>query len=490
MRLTGIQPSRLSVVPRRSRSVIPPSQDRDVFANSLEKTLAAHRSSNRARLIRKTYPRAPAAGLIRLEVPPENRPGYQPPQVSPSTLEKSVPKPSVARRRWRKQDSSNPSSPETRSTANGFPRDSKKLSDLRPWLSHLVAPDATGDAIVYLDAEIRALDDYLRPSSLQTNQVAQIGAEIASLLHQVSDAPRLFGSRRTGLAVAHSAVDFILPFQDRARSLSRARMPSATRPQAREAHGTFLRQAHALLRHSQAFGDHVHLNTKSQVLEGRHIPTGLPLRLSCAESVPAMTEYLQDCLVEYPTLRPLYVATRALLEARGLYGPAPGNIRSDALAMLVVAFLRMNHGRFPGPNRLGDQFLALLRLYGQDIDIQTIGVAVDPAGFFDAEVLLAPSDTVSTPAYLRGQRSLMRKKRTAAEKCNTSLSRGLCVQDPTHYLRNLGLSCTRAAELQRTFSDAYDLLRRTCDTWEGQRGSDSIFAAALRNRRPFSVSTN
>lgn len=487
MRLTGIRSSRLSLhVPRRSRFV-PPVQDHDVFANSLQKTLAAHRSSNRARLIRKTYPRVPSPGLFRLEIPPENRLGYKPPTLAPSTSEKPLPKLPGDRRRRRKRHPDTPSPPgEGRASANTLQRDSERLADLRPWLKHVVWPAITGDGVAYLDAEIRALDCHLTPSSLQSNQVAQIGEEVASLLEeQGSHAPQLFGSRRTGLAVAHSNVDFILPFRDPERSLQRARMPSATRPQIRGAHREFLSGVHALLRRSQAFGGHAELCNKRDVLETRHEPTGLVLRLSCAESIPTLTEYLQDCLVEYPTLRPLYVAMRTLLEARGLYGSAPGRVRSEALAMLVVAFLRMNHGRFPGPNRLGDQFLALLRLYGTEIDIQSVGVAVDPPGFFGADVLLAAPDIDSTPAFLRGQRSLMRKKHTAAEKGNTSLSRGLCVQDPTHYMRNLGLACTRSADLQKTFSQAHERLHHICDHWEGQHATDSIFAAALhQNWRP------
>lgn len=85
MRLSGIQSSRLFHIPRRFRTIQPP-QDDDVFANSLRKTLEAHRASNRARLIRKTYPRAPSPGLFRPYIPPENRAGYQPPLPAPLSL--------------------------------------------------------------------------------------------------------------------------------------------------------------------------------------------------------------------------------------------------------------------------------------------------------------------------------------------------------------------------------------------------------------------
>ncbi|KAJ5886360.1 uncharacterized protein N7473_009034 [Penicillium subrubescens] len=483
MRLSGVQSSRLSqITTRRLRSIPPPSQDDDIFANSLRKTLDAHRTSNRARLIRKTYPRAPSPGLFRPYIPPENRAGYQPPPP-PEIGSEEGKAASVKKRSRRRAPETNTHETDARPERNAIRTvgdgASGRISQT-PWLSSLPNNGAPGDASAYLDAEIQALHRYLAPSPDEQNQVTQLGAMVSALLEPiVPQKPTLIGSRRTGLALAHSDLDFLLPFEDLPRSLDRTRRPSPTRPQIRDAHLNLLRQVETALQNTPEFKDQVRLSGKrSLVLEARHRPTGLSLQFYCGERVPAFTEYLQDYLVEYPSLRPLYATTRALLEARGLFGPSQAGISPDALAMLLVAFLKINHGRFPGPHRLGDQLLAFLQLYGTDVDLQSVGVAVDPPGFFDAGTLR--NIVIEESAYLRGQRSLIAAKRTAAGRGNLPASRRLCVQDPTHYMNDLGRSCTRTPELQSVFATAYDQLRSACDSWESSREESSILTKALR----------
>ncbi|KAF3403832.1 hypothetical protein F1880_010220 [Penicillium rolfsii] len=487
MRLSGIQSSRLSqITTRRLRSIPPSSQDDDVFANSLRKTLDAHRASNRARLIRKTYPRAPSPGLFRPYIPPENRAGYQPPPpLLPLAIGSEERLSASGKKRSRRRTpEANTHEADVRPERNAIRSVEDGVSGLigqTPWLSYLPNASVPGDASAYLDAEIQAVHNYLAPSPEEQQQVAQLGAGVsASLEHVVPQAPILIGSRRTGLALAHSDLDFLLPFEDLPRSLDRTRRPSPTRPQIRDAHLSLLRQVEKQLQNTPEFRDQVRLSGKhSLFIEARHRPTGLLLQLYCGERMPAFTEYLQDYLVEYPSLRPLYATTRALLEARGLYGSSQAGISPDALAMLLVAFLKINHGRFPGPHRLGDQLLAFLQLYGRDVDLQSVGVAVDPPGFFDADTLRSIDGTEQS-AYIRGQRSLIAAKRTAAARGNLPARRRLCVQDPTHYMNDLGRSCTRTPELQAVFAAAYDQLRAACDNWEGSREERSIVIKALR----------
>jgi hypothetical protein len=485
MRLSGIQSSRLSQITRRIRS-IQPSQDDDVFANSLRKTLEAHRASNRARLIRKTYPRAPSPGLFRPYIPPENRAGYQPPPPPPAIGSEGLSgkAASAKKRSCRRTPEANTYSTDARPENNAIRRVGDGASGRlgqTPWLSYLANAGAPGDASAYLDAEIQALHRYLAPSSDEQNQITRLGEEVSSLLEPiVPHSPTVIGSRRTGLALAHSDLDFLLPFEDLPRSLDRTRRPSPTRPQIRDAHLNLLRQVETRLQNTLDFKDQVRLSGKrSLVLEARHRPTGLLLQFYCGERVPTFTEYLQDYLVEYPSLRPMYATTRALLEARGLFGSSQAGISPDALAMLLVAFLKINHGRFPGPHRLGDQLLAFLQLYGRDVDLQSVGVAVDPPGFFNVGTLRS-TDGAEESACLRGQRSLIAAKRTAAARGNLPASRRLCVQDPTHYMNDLGRSCTRTPELQSVFAAAHEQLRLACDSWEGSREDSSILSKALR----------
>jgi DNA polymerase sigma len=191
-----------------------------------------------------------------------------------------------------------------------------------------------------------------------------------------------------------------------------------------------------------------------------------------------MDEYLQISHAEFPSLRPLYAATRTLLEARGLFGPANSGIGANALAVLLIAFLKMNHDRFVGPHRLGEQLLAFLHLYGSEVDLQTVGVAADPPGFFGAQKMRRPRQG-EEPAFHRGQRSIMNARSTVATKQNI---RFLCIQDPTQFMRNLGRSCARVAELQDAFAASHESLQRACDDWPSRRGQSqfSILAPALR----------
>lgn len=458
----------------------------DLFANSLRKTLEAHRSANRARLVRKIYPKEDPPGLWRPEIPVESRAGYQPPTepaLPNSEYSPDTPKPTSKKTQSKRKDNieaQSRQSPLDRAGGDAIQPAGNGRPEQSPWLKGLALPRANGETS--LDTEIRALDQYLMPTSQETDQIEKLRAEVASLLEAVvPHAPRIIGSHCTGLVLAHSDLDFILPYEDLPRSPDRDRKPSPTRPQIQDAHIRLLRQVERALQHTDAFNGQVELSDKrNPTLSARHRPTGLLLQFYCGEGVPAITEYLQDYQAEYPGLRPLYATTRTLLEARGLFGSPQASVGPDGLAMLIVAFLKMNHGRFTGPNRLGEQFLALLHFYGTEVDLQSVGVAVDPPGLFDANSLLATSD-VDELAHQRGQRSLINTKRTAAAKGNHLVAHRLCIQDPTHYMNDLGRSCTRTSELQGAFITAHQQLRQACDNWtsNGKNRNLSILTTAL-----------
>ncbi|OQE37153.1 hypothetical protein PENCOP_c010G08637 [Penicillium coprophilum] len=462
------------------------SKTPDVFTNSLRKTLEAHRSTNRSRLIRKIYPIEDPAGLWRPKIPPESHADYQPP-VEPAlpNAEYSSDTPDPGSKKRQKKRKSHVDISSRQSIIDRHGENAIQPAGIgsaqSPWVRKLELPRTNAE--ITLDAEIRALDQYLTPKAQEQDRIEKLKIEVASLLKTVvPHAPRVIGSHCTGLVLAHSDLDFILPYEDLPRSLERDRRPSPTRPQIQGAHIHLLRQVQRALQHTDTFSDQVELSDKrNPALSARHRPTGLLLQFYCGEGIPAITEYLQDYQVEYPTLRPLYAVTRTLLEARGLFGSSQASIGPDGLAMLIVAFLKMNHGRFPGPNNLGHQFLALLQFYGTQVDLQSIGVAVDPPGLFSADMLPVAPDA-EEPAHRRGQRSLISAKRTAVARRNALVAQRLCIQDPTHYMNDLGRSCTRTSELQSAFAAAHQQLRHTCDEWpkDGNIKCSSVLATTIR----------
>lgn len=463
---------------RKFHSSVPVGKISDVFTNSLRKTLEAHRSTNRARLVRKIYPMEDPPGLWRPQIPPQSRAGYQPPVEPALPTSEYTDNPELVPKKRRSKRKHNAKSQYTLLGHEDAIQPAGKGPVQTPWLRNLELPRASAEIV--LDAEIRALGGYLTPSAQEKSRVEKLRTEVASLLEGVvPHAPKVIGSHCTGLVLAHSDLDFILPYEDFPRSPERDRRPSSTRPQIQDAHIRLLRQVERALQQTDVFSE-VHLSDKrNPSLSAQHQATGLLLQFYCGEGIPAITEYLQDYQAEYPSLRPLYATTRTLLESRGLFGAPQASIGPDALAMLIVAFLKLNHGRFPAANSLGDQLLALLQLYGTRLDLHSVGVAVDPPGFFSVDTLVSAGEQET--AHQRGQRSLVSARRTAAAKGNTLVATRLCIQDPTHYMNDLGRSCTRTAELQSAFAAAYEQLRRACDNWTGNGDkSTSVLATALQ----------
>ncbi|KAJ5624689.1 hypothetical protein N7510_000998 [Penicillium lagena] len=473
-----------------------PAKGPEIFTNSLEKTLGAHRDANRAGLIRKVYPREPSPALWRPQLRPEVYAGYSPPTAAASSiLDNPEPEPTavkperkVRRRKRNDLDSLVSRLSSQRSTLDLIHGVQPGQS---PWLAHVEQSPAHDEATARLDAEIRALDRHLTLRPREQKVVERLTAEVGDLLdrHILSADPptglpfttksmrksfdlnpQITNSRRTGLALPHSGAHFVFPVKHQERS---------GRPFVLTAHlNPRLRLVEHVLRTSSAF-EQVHFVRKSvPILSARHQKTGLQLHFSFENFPRLMDEYLQTSQAEFPSLRPLYVATRTLLEARGLFGPANSGIGANALAVLVIAFLKMNCDRFVGPHRLGEQLLAFLHFYGSEVDLQTVGVAADPPGFFGAQKMHRPKQG-EEPAFHRGQRSIMNARSTVATKQNI---RFLCIQDPTQFMRNLGRSCARIAELQSVFAASHESLQRTCNDWPSRRGESqfSILAPALQ----------
>ncbi|RHZ52509.1 uncharacterized protein CDV56_101231 [Aspergillus thermomutatus] len=472
------------------------SIDPVIFRNSLEKTLEAHRSSNRAGLVRKVINDKCPAGASPPIIPLANHAGHdQPPQKDPSVPNaepQSFQSLAPARRAQRKSRSSNRAAAPQPQTAK-YPQlqwhadEARGRPEQSPWLEYLTTDRKTSDAISRLDAEIRALEIYMTPSPSEQGEIDRLVADVGRLLAGiVPSPPQVTGSWRTRFALSHSALEFVLPVPDSDRSARGVRKPSATRPKVLQTYKKLLHEVgHALQQCPSLAGRVRVLGNRFPVLTAIHRPTGRQLQFHCGEGLPASVEYIMDYQAEYPSVRPLYVTARLILEARGRYGRLQLSIGSDALVMLLVAFLKMNHGRFQRPHCLGEQLIAFLRAYGTEVDLATTGVSVDPPGWFNASTvkrasaLYAPDDL---PAHLRGQRSLISLKKTAAARRNLPAASRLCVQDPTNYMNDLGRSCVRTSELQDAFSLAHDRLGACLKHWEdGEQAADvSILTRALQ----------
>ena len=134
----------------------------------------------------------------------------------------------------------------------------------------------------------------------------------------------------------------------------------------------------------------------------------------------------------------------------------------------------------------GDQLLAFLQTYGIDVNLKITGVAVDPPGWFTAEIIRDEYlrwSSEEIPAYLRGQRSLINFKRTAALKRNHPIADHPSIQDPANYMNDLGRSCKRTQELQNAWAIAHERLRKAVDDWDGSEDRPTRRSILMRGIR-------
>ncbi|KAL2009217.1 hypothetical protein VTN00DRAFT_7411 [Thermoascus crustaceus] len=508
------------IVATRSFNASVPRAKDYIRPNSLQKTLEVQRAANRSALLRKVAYDDLSAYVFRPDLPPENFADHEKLSASEHRPREPVGS-SKESRHWGSEDSAQPQGRSSirekvsRIRSVGGSRESsarevslgpeKRSGELHwdvnekehrpqqsPWLDHVRPLGRITDGLARLDAEIRALERYLTPTREEQASVDQVIESVSTMLARVvPHPPRVIGSWGTGMALSHSDLDFILPVNDPVDDP--VRKPSPMRPEMVQAYRKTLRGVDGLLRESPLFKDQVDaLDGRTPAVTAVHDATGLRLQFYCGEGPPSSIEYVKDYQAEYPALRPLYIATRMMLEVRGVFGPRNSSISSYGLLMLIVASLKMNHGRFLRPDNLGEHLLEILHTYGKVVDWRKTGVSVDPPGFFHLSTIKSAESSIKSqdpdfgeeeePAYLRGQRALLNSKRTAAVKRNFPAAGAVCVQDPTNYMNDVGKSCVRPAQLQDTFTTAHERLRGAIAAWDESAAgtSDSLLAHALK----------
>ncbi|KAE8348162.1 hypothetical protein BDV28DRAFT_144218 [Aspergillus coremiiformis] len=471
------------------------SDDLVIFKNNLRRTLEAHRSSNRTSLVRKVFDRTSLKDFARPPTSKEEVSVLRSPEKLSSSGAEAQPVSSVLST-WTERNPRN-----LRKGLEKNPRDipgdrirwgiSTKIGRWAqsPWMHRWDADRQWSDGFSQLDAEIRALEEYLLPTPLEQDKVNHIVSEVSSMLRDIIPlAPQVIGSRRSGFAMSHSGLDFILPVPDPARSSDKVRRPSPSRPHVLDLYSSLLSYVKRTLEQCSSFNGRVELTGKrNSILTAVHHETGVRLQFYCGETLPSSSEYTRDYHAEYPAIRPLYMVVRLILDAQELFGSHQSSVGPDTIVMLLVVFLKMNHGRFQNPRSLGEQLLAFLKVYGSEVDLTSTGVSVDPPSFFDADTVKATIkdyEPNALPAYLRGQRALINLKRTAVAKHNIRAASTLCLQDPANYMNNLGRTCSRTHELQNAFICAYDRLSARLGTWERPKCNgltlNSLLSSALQ----------
>jgi DNA polymerase sigma len=334
-----------------------------------------------------------------------------------------------------------------------------------------------GNGMARLDAEIAALAEYLQPSSSENVAIARIVRQISEqFAGVVPSPPQLVGSRSTRTAFSSSGIDLMVPVGDEKSPASGQR---ALNPMSSKTFAGILQKVEAAVRQVPDYDEFRIVPAKSPTLVMTHKASTLPINIFCGNKLPSSDDYIKTSLAGTPSLQPLYMVLRAILESRNIFGWETASLGPYGLILLVASFLKQQDTQFQQKG-LGEQLLAILDFYGSKINFRTTGVAAEPAEFFDFASVRHKYKALPSPRsdpVLVGQRALLRFKANARRKSNIPAAKHLCIQDPTNYLNDVGLQCTRTAELKKILSSASMGLQLAAKRWDGD---GSILGQALQ----------
>lgn len=189
----------------------------------------------------------------------------------------------------------------------------------------------------------------------------------------------LFGSQRTGLAVATSDIDLRLRPPAYIRDDSDAE--KAPRMAVRKNLVRMLQ--HKLLpklQNDPSFILCVFRYARYPLISLQHRGSGLDIQIVLANDTALARERVKRYLTEIPSLGAVYTLVRTMLEVRRLSDVFAGGLGSYSIFMMIVASLK--HDARLRPDDAARSLLSFLDFYSK-LDTYKVAVSVDPPTFFN-----------------------------------------------------------------------------------------------------------
>jgi non-canonical poly(A) RNA polymerase PAPD5/7 len=235
--------------------------------------------------------------------------------------------------------------------------------------------------------EIAKFHDYAKPSRTEALARRQVIEQARKDVHEVLPeyVLEIFGSERTGIALATSDIDLrLVRREDLADGSGKIVPPRWERKTLEKALKTlftrkFFRNPKYLLP--------VLRHARYPLLSLQHGASGLDIQIVLANDTSVSREYMRQYMQEYPYLRQVYSIVKTLFEVRGLSDVFRGGFGSYSIFMMIVASLQqMPHKRKDAMGALQN----FLRFWAQ-FDTTEKGISIDPPELFDKrEKLVMP----------------------------------------------------------------------------------------------------
>ncbi|MCJ1392380.1 hypothetical protein MMC18_005247 [Xylographa bjoerkii] len=328
----------------------------------------------------------------------------------------------------------------------------------KPWITYVETQEL--DGMLRLNAEIKAFEKYMKPTSDEENSTQAAIASARSIIAAVAPTSVLtiHGSRHTGIANPLSDIDFSVSLPEYEKN-SLKRGPSIHRPEAQRAGMKLLKKIELALRKAPQYSMAKFIHARVDLVTAVDRNTQLQLQFQTLASFLPAREYSMYYLSEFAGLRPLYILLRHFLLMRGLTGARDGGIGSYPLLILIVAAFKHSHQTF-APEDLGLQLLHVLKFWST-ADLYTYGYSADPPTRFTKippKISLEEREERLADPILKGI-DIIRKPKE-------DLPFLLCLQDPGNPTNDLGKRITEIKNIQACFTTARNNLVKSLGRWE------------------------
>lgn len=482
---------------------LPFEDDPSVLPNSLRDTLEAHREANRASLIRKIDESGRKIPLA-LESHTSRDQDRPPKRLFEPKLHLKVKRVSKSERRKLRQKymSSDYEGQSRGLTTQWIPSHSSSVYRRMPWWKRVCLAQESAStpqlpASEQLAIEILAFDAYNTPTpdelAAAESAISDLRAHIASIDSSVK--LDVVGSRGNGLATPLSDVDVNLTPANRANSTGLV----LERKQANELLERLWSKIASRKDHARdpllvpIYSSKFVEAARVPIVAGIHAPTNLQFQIQCTSECFNSMEYAKSYAAEYPTLRPLYIVLKQMLDIRGLSTGYMGGIGSYPLLIMIVAALKFSEGKI-GRREAGKQLMFFLDMYSK-IDLYTTGVSLSPLGYVVKRQLdktvqrrLEKAPTAPDQGPHASRPIELSEDDLAARRWFCVLHHSepylMCLQDPSNPTNDLGRGVKLIKHVQAVFVEASRRLSRSIEDWEATDWKRTEQTAGAKSKLP------
>ncbi|KAF2711471.1 hypothetical protein K504DRAFT_375080, partial [Pleomassaria siparia CBS 279.74] len=271
-------------------------------------------------------------------------------------------------------------------TPMGGPHQFQAKREHLPWV---LQPDRVSTSITgmqRLDMEIERFHEYATPSRTEALARRHLIDQVTSHVHRISRHMELevFGSERTGLALATSDIDLRLTNVSAAESPPNSHDPRLPPPHfQRQRLVDRLHTLTAKLSRLPEYDACTVVYARYPLLTVLDIASGLEVQIVSSNDTSFARATMQKYMDEYPFIRQVYSVVKTMFEIRGLSDTFRGGFGSYPIFMMIVAsIVHCPEARRPKTSGEG---LKHFLVFWSDIKLDKMGISIEPAEFYDKD---------------------------------------------------------------------------------------------------------